>query len=354
MKKTVFASMLAIGALLSASSFAQDATEYNMVITLQNGTTVTLGHNDIKNITFNGEEISIVGNAANSIQQNTNEINELWQQLSQTSEALGSLLNALPEDYASKPELEEAFQQIEQANITLTQMMKGFEEDYASKTDLEDAYMQIEQANITLTQFMKLVEDTYAANSELDEAFKQIEETKEMLSQALNVTDLKINSASEEIYNEIYGEKGIQEQMSQFHNAAMSEIKAVSDSNQELWENVYGDNGITEQMSMYYTANQAAINENTEGIDKNAKAIEVNSAVIKENVQRMDMLEDSLKMIADPTDEDSLVNRMSEGFAQMEAEMQDQLMKAFDMINMLKDYVNHLEAQIEELKAAKE
>lgn len=41
--------------------------EYNMVITLNNGTTVTLGHNDIKEITFNDGEISISGNMVNTI-----------------------------------------------------------------------------------------------------------------------------------------------------------------------------------------------------------------------------------------------------------------------------------------------
>lgn len=51
--------------LISLCSFAQK--EYNMVITLNNGTTVTLGHNDIKNITFNDGEVSITGNMVNTI-----------------------------------------------------------------------------------------------------------------------------------------------------------------------------------------------------------------------------------------------------------------------------------------------
>lgn len=46
---------------------AQEQKEYNMVITLQNGTTITLGHNDIKNISFNDGEISISGNVVNTI-----------------------------------------------------------------------------------------------------------------------------------------------------------------------------------------------------------------------------------------------------------------------------------------------
>lgn len=51
--------------MASISSFAQK--EYNMVITLSNGTTVTLGHNDIKEITFNDGKVSISGNMVNTI-----------------------------------------------------------------------------------------------------------------------------------------------------------------------------------------------------------------------------------------------------------------------------------------------
>ena len=70
MKKTILAAFSALVLLAPTTMRADEpAKEYNMVITLQNGTTITLGHNDIKNITFNGEEISISGNAANTIEQ---------------------------------------------------------------------------------------------------------------------------------------------------------------------------------------------------------------------------------------------------------------------------------------------
>lgn len=52
----------------ATTAFAQsEQKEYNMVITLQNGTTVTLGHNDIRDITFNNGEISISGNVVETI-----------------------------------------------------------------------------------------------------------------------------------------------------------------------------------------------------------------------------------------------------------------------------------------------
>ena len=63
MKKNLLVVMMTL--LPSLCSWAQK--EYNMVITLNNGTTVTLGHNDIKEITFNDGEIAISGNMVNTI-----------------------------------------------------------------------------------------------------------------------------------------------------------------------------------------------------------------------------------------------------------------------------------------------
>lgn len=64
MKKN-FLLVMVVMLMTAVSSFAQK--EYNMVITLSNGTTVTLGHNDIKEITFNDGEVAISGNMVNTI-----------------------------------------------------------------------------------------------------------------------------------------------------------------------------------------------------------------------------------------------------------------------------------------------
>lgn len=64
MKKNFLLAMVVM-LMTAVSSFAQK--EYNMMITLSNGTTVTLGHNDIKEITFNDGEVAISGNMVNTI-----------------------------------------------------------------------------------------------------------------------------------------------------------------------------------------------------------------------------------------------------------------------------------------------
>lgn len=64
MKKNI---LLVMVMMLMTAVNALAQKEYNMVITLNNGTTVTLGHNDIKEITFNDGEVAISGNMVNTI-----------------------------------------------------------------------------------------------------------------------------------------------------------------------------------------------------------------------------------------------------------------------------------------------
>ena len=58
------------------AAFAQTEKEYSMIISLQNGSTVTLGHNDIKNITFTGDKINAEGNVVTTIEELKNRMEE--------------------------------------------------------------------------------------------------------------------------------------------------------------------------------------------------------------------------------------------------------------------------------------
>lgn len=60
----------------SVAAFAQTEKEYSMVISLQNGSTITLGHNDIKNITFTGDNVSAEGNIVTSFADLQNQFDE--------------------------------------------------------------------------------------------------------------------------------------------------------------------------------------------------------------------------------------------------------------------------------------
>lgn len=62
----------------SVAAFAQTEKEYSMVISLQNGSTITLGHNDIKNITFTGDNVSAEGNIVTSFADLQKYVNEYF------------------------------------------------------------------------------------------------------------------------------------------------------------------------------------------------------------------------------------------------------------------------------------
>lgn len=75
MKKNILIAII-LCVFNSVAAFAQTEKEYSMIISLQNGSTVTLGHNDIKNITFTGDKINAEGNVVTTIEELKNMITE--------------------------------------------------------------------------------------------------------------------------------------------------------------------------------------------------------------------------------------------------------------------------------------
>lgn len=75
MKKNILIAII-LCVFNSVAAFAQTEKEYSMIISLQDGSTVTLGHNDIKNITFTGDKINAEGNVVTTIEELKNRIEE--------------------------------------------------------------------------------------------------------------------------------------------------------------------------------------------------------------------------------------------------------------------------------------
>lgn len=75
MKKNILIAII-LCVFNSVAAFAQTEKEYSMIISLQNGSTVTLGHNDIKNITFTGDKINAEGNVVTTIEVLKNRMEE--------------------------------------------------------------------------------------------------------------------------------------------------------------------------------------------------------------------------------------------------------------------------------------
>ena len=77
MKKNILIAII-LCVFNSVAAFAQTEKEYSMIISLQNGSTVTLGHNDIKNITFTGDKINAEGNVVTTIEELKNRMEEYY------------------------------------------------------------------------------------------------------------------------------------------------------------------------------------------------------------------------------------------------------------------------------------
>lgn len=75
MKKNILIAII-LCVFNSVAAFAQTEKEYSMIISLQNGSTITLGHNDIKNITFTGDKINAEGNVVTTIEVLKNRMEE--------------------------------------------------------------------------------------------------------------------------------------------------------------------------------------------------------------------------------------------------------------------------------------
>ena len=72
MKKLLLMLLMPL-AVLTAQAQSND---YNMVIELNNGTKITLGANDVKDLTFNGDALSISGNTINDILNRLSKLEE--------------------------------------------------------------------------------------------------------------------------------------------------------------------------------------------------------------------------------------------------------------------------------------
>ena len=158
MKKNFLLAMVVM-LMTAVSSFAQK--EYNMVITLSNGTTVTLGHNDIKEITFNDGEVAISGNMVNTIDS----LAQVSQYLEQRTKEVEARSMEMSYDVLNRTEM--LNQQVD-ANMDVTKnRIENLESyDAALKNNIAAAETEIAETNAR-------VANTEAALQNANELIKQ-------------------------------------------------------------------------------------------------------------------------------------------------------------------------------------
>lgn len=208
MKKNLLVVMMTL--LPSLSSWAQK--EYNMVITLNNGTTVTLGHNDIKEITFNDGEIAISGNMVNTI-------DSLAGVTLMQEERIMKLQNVADETRyvveMTRAELDgrvaEINAQIEQAKIDiydakaeaeakLVEVRAEVEEAYYRLMTFVDAQNDLNQRQEDMNNdFVQLISNIYAMMQELHPELNNAPEVKKINSLRENPSTATIKEAIENL-----------------------------------------------------------------------------------------------------------------------------------------------------------
>lgn len=137
----------------SVAAFAQTEKEYSMIISLQNGSTVTLGHNDIKNITFTGDKINAEGNVVTTIEELKNRMEENYK-INKVQEARLDM----HEDYlrtqdvknAETREVVKENQQRIEENQAKTDYLKSMIKDL--QTMIQDMQAMLEKQNAKISE----------------------------------------------------------------------------------------------------------------------------------------------------------------------------------------------------------
>lgn len=134
----------------SVAAFAQTEKEYSMIISLQNGSTVTLGHNDIKNITFTGDKINAEGNVVTTIEELKNMIMENYvrnkdqeAKLDMHDESLRNLEDATK---ATQVRCEENLKRTEENQANIAYLDKNLQ------TMIQDMKVMLDKQNARITE----------------------------------------------------------------------------------------------------------------------------------------------------------------------------------------------------------
>ena len=158
----------------ATTAFAQsEQKEYNMVITLQNGTTVTLGHNDIRDITFNNGEISISGNVVETIAKIASTADSLANISRDSQYQLEEALARMDYMMYMNEEAQKNIADLEAAMDETREQIKVTSDMLLSKMGTLEAAMENSQSNMATIQ--TVVED---AQARIKETEYRIQETE--------------------------------------------------------------------------------------------------------------------------------------------------------------------------------
>lgn len=156
----------------SVAAFAQTEKEYSMVISLQNGSTITLGHNDIKNITFTGDNVSAEGNIVTSFADLQNQFDESFTYLRNETMVNKDQINYVEHKYDKA--FEEFGSKADKAYAEAVTKAKEMKDELEAKMETKAAKMKAAMQNMyqenlnLIVENRKMIEDLRLQNKDLE------------------------------------------------------------------------------------------------------------------------------------------------------------------------------------------
>ena len=200
MKRFFLLSLVATFVSLMSVS-AQDNT-YSMIIKLANGTTLTIGPNEVDSISFNDGEITVSGSTISDL------VNEIKKAQAESQMRIDSLSNVLMMHYATIEDIMQALANIpipDLSNYPTKAELTDLLYKYATKEDLQ--YEQDMRAKED-QNLMELVQKVDADHKNIEQhLITEIDELKSMAN-ALNAAVNAMNTRIDYLENEINKLKG--------------------------------------------------------------------------------------------------------------------------------------------------
>lgn len=180
----------------SVAAFAQTEKEYSMVISLQNGSTITLGHNDIKNITFTGDNVSAEGNIVTSFADLQNQVNYLHQETLKNQEQINYV------EHKYDKAFEEFGSKADKAYAEAVTKAKEMKDELEAKMETKAAKMQDDMQMMVEKSHKENLDFSYKNKAMIEELRKQnldMQTNAEIMKAMINDLQTQIDQLKKEI-----------------------------------------------------------------------------------------------------------------------------------------------------------
>ena len=321
MKKTILTSIFALFAVTTL--FAQSANTYNMQIELKNGTKVTLGPNDLKNISFNGDALEIKGNT----------IDDLFKKIDMTQAQIAALENVIAKN---QKEIED---------------LKQNQGGSGTSTDTDKKIAELQDDIAALAAMIKNLQ------AQQDNLLMQVKQLEERMA----ATEYELKSQEKDYLTQI---ENLNDKVTK--NAAS--IDALNNAVAALKQNSEGGNAEVETQIMNLQtiitalqADQTASKDQLANVENELKAVEAKLAEVtammaiyarKEDIAELQaMLQAQMKAQTAQLEEvqengKKNVAMLQEQMAALQAKLQNEVMENKVVIDDLKDHQNRLQEDV--------